>query len=131
MPIAELAQAFIHSGISAAPVVDAQGALIGVVSKTDLIRHQPAGAGAARGGPTAPAQAEPTTVRDIMTGLVLSLEADADIGRAAALMVHEGVHRLVVTEGNGTAVGIVSALDILRWLAAREGYAVPPSPGKS
>ena len=67
----------------------------------------------------------PATVRDIMTHIVFSLSQDAPISRAAALMSYEGIHRIVITSPQGAAVGIVSSLDILRWLARRDGYVVP------
>jgi CBS domain-containing protein len=129
MPLATLSELFLHSGISAAPVVDASGKAIGVISKTDILRHvewSPAEAGRAAGEPR---PVEGSTVADAMTELVLCLEADAAISRAAALMADEGVHRLVVTAPDGQAIGVVSSLDILRWLAAEDGYA--PSPRAS
>jgi CBS domain-containing protein len=99
---------FVGEGISGAPVVDASGRPIGVVSKTDLVRS----AGA-------------RTVADIMTPVTLTLPETASVYRAAALMAYESVHRVVVTDDAGQVVGVLSALDVLRWLARDEGYVVP------
>lgn len=139
--LSALAALLLEHGISAAPVVDQSGAAIGIVSKTDLLRHccsdEP--------GPAAEAHEMATpgglaleigpgldrermlhgTVREIMTHLVYTLGAEASISRAAALMAYEGVHRIVVAAPDGKALGVVSALDILRFIAREDGYVVP------
>lgn len=135
--VAELTRIFLEESISAVPVVDASGKAIGLASKTDVLQryhdHDDAEpsitvVGDGEDDPSvvvelgSPASA---TVRDIMTHIVFSLGQEAPIGRAAALMSYEGVHRLVVVSADGRAVGIVSSLDILRWLARCDGYIVP------
>lgn len=99
-------------GVSGLPVVDNWGRAIGVISKTDLVEHgigeQPSG----------------RQVVDVMTPLVFSLMQDASIGQAAALMAYEGVHRVIVVDRSGYVVGLVSSLDIARWLGRRAGHPV-------
>jgi len=99
-------------GVSGLPVVDNWGRAVGVVSKTDLVENaigdEPSG----------------RQVADIMTPLVFSLTPDSSIGQAAALMAYEGVHRVVVVDGSGYVVGLVSSLDIARWLGRRAGHPV-------
>lgn len=86
------------------------------------------------------------TVRDIMTPLVFALPEDAPVSRAAALMAYEGVHRIpVLAKGSmaprGTAVrrdagdvrgaeivGILSSMDVLRWVAEQGGFIVGRAP---
>lgn len=51
----------------------------------------------------------------------LALAESASIALAAALMNYEGVHQLPVTRGR-RLIGMVDALDLLKWLAARSGY---------
>jgi CBS domain-containing protein len=106
--IEDLASLLTERKISGVPVVDAAGEPVGVVSKSDLVRN-----GHRRG-----------TVADIMTGVTLGLPEWSTIAQAAALMAYEGVHRLPVTGSDGTVVGIVSAMDILRWTAQQAGYVV-------
>jgi CBS domain-containing protein len=60
--------------------------------------------------------------RDLMTPLVLSVRQGTPIARAAALMAAEGVHRLPVVNENNRIVGLVSSIDVLRWV----GRAVSP-----
>lgn len=105
--------------ISAAPVVDATGRMIGILSKTDLLRCDSAAA------PATATVTGPLQVQDVMTREVLSIDRDTDVTRAAALMSYEGVHRLVVISAAGHPIGIVSAIDILRCIARRHGYVVP------
>jgi CBS domain-containing protein len=99
-------------GVSGLPVVDNWGRAVGVISKTDLVEN------AIGDGPSG------RQVADIMTPLVFSLTPDDSIGQAAALMAYEGVHRVVVVDKSGYVVGLVSSLDIARWLGRRAGHPV-------
>jgi len=140
--IAELTELFVRAGISAAPVIDAAGKAIGIVSKTDVLAlyatedaarpGQPTEGDALEGGlalalgeTPASARLSTTKVREVMTRLVFALGAEASLSRAAALMAYEGVHRIVVAAADGSALGIVSSLDILRWMGQRDGYVLP------
>jgi len=138
--IEALTDLFLERGISGAPVVDSAGRTLGIVSKTDVLRDyadrgETAELGAAEvksGGIRAQLDrgmhvldTRDATVRDVMTPLAFTLPADASIARASALMALEGVHRVPVVAETGRVVGILSALDVLRWLALAEGYAVP------
>jgi len=68
-----------------------------------------------------PAHATSATVGTIMMPFVLALFENAPINEAAALMAMENVHSIVIVDQAQRAVGTVSALDILRWWAKREG----------
>ncbi len=94
----------LEHGVSGAPVVDDWGRVLGVASKTDLVEHEVT---SERGN---------KTVGDIMMPMAFTLPAEASIGQAAALMAYEGVHRVVVVDAKGCVVGLVSTLDIARWL---------------
>jgi CBS domain-containing protein len=135
-----LTNLFLEHGISSAPVVDAAGSAIGIVSKTDLVHllvgahEQPshtARTPVIQGididvGPAFDVERlSGLRVRDVMTHLAYSLGADASISRAAALMAYEGVHRIVVADAAGKPLGVVSSLDILRWIARQDGYVIP------
>jgi CBS domain-containing protein len=62
------------------------------------------------------------TASDVMTPLALALTERASIARAAALMAFEGVHHVVLVGATGAVVGVLSSLDIARWLGAQSGY---------
>ena len=104
--------------LRAVPVVDAEGRPIGVVSRSDLLRRS-------RDGADRP----PEKVVDVMMSLAFSLPKTASLSRAAAVMAYECVHRIPVVALDGTVVGIISSLDIVRWLARHDGYLVPGSCG--
>jgi CBS domain-containing protein len=97
---------FLDRGISAAPVVEADGFPIGLVSKTDLVRD------GWENGTTEPG----FRVRDVMTPLVYTLRDNQSLASAAALMSIERVHHLPVVDDAGRVVGMLSALDFVRWL---------------
>ena len=90
--------------MSGLPVVNNWGRAIGVVSKTDLVENEITSARDRR------------RVADIMMPLVFALPPDASIAQAAALMAYEGVHRVIVVDRGGYVVGVVSSLDIARWV---------------
>lgn len=130
----------LDQGISGVPVVDALGRPVGVVSKTDLVRehHENGADGFLLDELERPARAKlgsgvhvvPSsdgTVEDIMTPLPMSLPESASIATAAALMSHEGVHRLPVVSDENRVVGILSAFDLLGWLAAHRRQAARPA----
>jgi CBS domain-containing protein len=104
-----LADCMLSRGLSGVPVVDGDGKPVGVVSKTDLLRHG----------------TDDGRVSEIMTSMSFTLHEDQSISKAAALMAYEGVHRLPVIDEAGKVVGILSSLDILHWLACKTGNAVP------
>jgi CBS domain-containing protein len=105
-----LATCLLEGGYSGAPVVDDEGVPVGVVSKTDLLRH-----GVTREG----------RVKDIMTPMSFTLHEEQSLSKASALMAYEGIHRLPVVDAAGKVVGLLSSLDILHWLACKTGNAVP------
>lgn len=107
--LSALSRCLLDRGISGVPVIDADGNPIGVVSKTDLLRH-----GNREG-----------RVSDIMTPMSFTLNEDQSISQASALMAYEGVHRLPVVDAAGKVVGLLSSLDILHWLACKTGNTVP------
>jgi len=142
MSVEELTSILLERGISGAPVVDEKGRPLGIVSKTDLLRdHHNRGDSVEvskvelhRGGVEAPldpglhVEPEPgPTVRSVMTPLAFALPENASVARASALMAVEVVHRVVVVDESGKVSGILSSLDVLRWLARSEGYVLPRS----
>lgn len=107
----DLIDLLIERDISGVPVVDGAGWPIGVASKSDLLRGFPSGA----------------TVADVMAPMAFTLCESATLAQAAALMAFEGVHRIVVVSDEGRVVGVVSSLDIARWVAESAGYIEPGS----
>jgi CBS domain-containing protein len=88
-------------GQPSAPVVDGEGRPVGFVGEAELLR--------ARSG---------ARVRDAMLRVALSVPESAPVARAAALMTSHGVDRVAVVSGDGVVVGVLSALDVMGWVAA-------------
>lgn len=108
---AEAFALFLDRGITGAPVVDEAGRPLGMLARSDLLR-------------AAIERPQPSTVADIMLPLAYTLAENDALSRGAALMAAEGVHHLPVIGDYGRVVGLVSTLDITRWLARQSGYDV-------
>ena len=87
--------------IGALPVCAADGKLCGMITDRDLVIRCMA-------ADRAPGK---TTVREVMTGGVTSVQPDMDIGAAAHLMGRCQIRRLPVTE-NGRLCGMISLGDL-------------------
>jgi CBS domain-containing protein len=110
--------------VSAFPVLDAEGRVIGVVSEADLLSKEALvaamGVQAARLGHIAGspfhdefAKAAAVTAADLMTKPPIVVTPDEPVTSAARLMYHARVKRLPVVGEKGQLVGIVSRSDVL------------------
>jgi CBS domain-containing protein len=117
-----LAEAELHG----APVVDADGRCVGVLSTSDFLRvraqpHQiPADARDsyfAAWQMIDPRELPADSVAKHMTHPVHFVGPEASIGVLARMMVERHVHRLIVAEEADRPIGIVSASDLLEALA--------------
>jgi CBS domain-containing protein len=104
-------------GVDGAPVVDEDGALLGVVSGSDLTCHEeePPRLASLRGR-TARSHARKSrgrTARDLMSSPARTTGPSASVCEALAEMGRGGVGRLVVVQ-DGRMVGILTRSDVLR-----------------
>ena len=100
------------SHVSALPVVDATGHMVGVISSTDILTSE----AEARDAIEREALFEQMMVRDIMTPRPLTVSPEADVREAAQQMLYADIHRLFVVEGE-RVVGVISTTDIMRAVA--------------
>jgi len=98
--------------VSALPVVDETGHMIGVISSTDILTSE----AEARDAVEREALFEQMMVRDIMTPRPFTVSSDADVREAAQQMLYAEVDRLFVTSGH-QLVGVISTTDIVRAVA--------------
>ncbi|HVP66465.1 MAG TPA: CBS domain-containing protein [Anaeromyxobacteraceae bacterium] len=130
-----VAELFFDEVISGAPVVDADGRPIGVVSTADLLGKRfvegteavPARDARRSGGagpePGMHAELQPVaSVADAMTHGTVTVHESASIAKAAALMAVRGIHRLPVVADDGRVVGIVTSSDVARFVAQIGGF---------
>jgi CBS domain-containing protein len=116
-PIKVVAETLVSRNISAVPVVDREGKMVGIVSEADLVPLETVPDPRLHALPLPlPRQAMPWTARQVMTSEVVCLPEDADAASAAKLMLERGVKRIpIVSEGR--VVGIVGRHDLLKVLA--------------
>lgn len=127
----EAADLLLGARISAMPVVDQDGKVVGIVSEADLMKRAEIG--------TVPhkswllrllsddvrkaaeyVQSHSRRVSDVMTRKVITVDEGATLGEVAALMLKHGVKRLPVVDDGGSVIGIVSRADLLQALMSRE-----------
>jgi CBS domain-containing protein len=122
----------VERGLRCLPVIDSDERLIGIISKSDLLRDDvdgdepPTRVRIDRGFHVEPLPAR--TVAEVMTASVHALPENAPVGFAISLMAFESLHEVPIVSEDGRVVGVATALDLLRWLAARMGY-VLAAPG--
>lgn len=116
MAVPVAAALLLEYGVTAAPVLDSAGGLVGIVSVLDLIKRELEPDPRAHevtsvfdGSPL------PRLVQDVMTTDVIAVPASADICDVVAVMVDERVTSVPVTSGR-TVVGMISRRDVLRML---------------
>ncbi|WPB84322.1 CBS domain-containing protein [Sediminicoccus rosea] len=129
-PVAAIAELLAARGISAVPVVDAEGVPLGVVTEGDLIRRladRPPGPLSwflQHFGDSTPlierfAKAHGKTAQDVMTKELLTVSETESVERVAQLMEQHHIRRVLVVKGNHL-VGIISRADLLRALLRGE-----------
>lgn len=99
-----------EQAVSGLPVVEPDGRLVGVLSRTDLMRlvhDDPTGAWHGR------------AVRTAMTAPAITITPDDTLPDAAGRMEEHHVHRLVVVdlEDNARPIGVISTTDLVRWIS--------------
>ena len=120
-PFKEIVVRLANHRVSAVPVVDDDGLVLGVVSEADLLLKEEFP------DPDADIplfwtkrrrlerdRAAATTARDLMSVAVVSIAPDATVAEAARRMHTAGVKRLPVLDEGGRLVGILSRADLLK-----------------
>ena len=106
--------------ITAMPVLDEDGHLVGVVSEADVLRDALMPDRRTHEIPVAiEGRTKVLTVEDVMTHLPMSVTADADLSVAASVLVDTAIKSLPVVDGD-RVVGMVSRRDVIAVLAKRD-----------
>ena len=132
LSLRSLESLLISQDLSRVPVIDESGALMGVVSKTDLVAHHLDQGDAVDDPPIRrPERQSPRatvpqsfhsqvelvdTVAEVMCQTVLTISPDTTVARAAEVMAVHRVHGLPVVAAK-RVVGWLSTLDILSWVS--------------
>lgn len=104
-PLKEVTKLFGDKRITGAPVVNADGKLVGVLSETDIIRKT-----------TSMGAWSPTNAGQIMTKPAVTVAPDETLQKVCELMHDRRIHRVVVADDSGIK-GIITTMDILRAIA--------------
>jgi CBS-domain-containing membrane protein len=119
-PFKEVVRLMQEHNVSALPVLDAEGVLLGIVSEGDLILKEDPGLDGAgrlfesRHRAVDRAKAAGRLAHELMTAPVISVGPEKTLGEAARRMHRGQVKRLPVLDADGHLVGIVSRADLLR-----------------
>ncbi|WP_330342440.1 CBS domain-containing protein [Streptomyces sp. NBC_00557] len=105
--------------VSALPVIEGEGRVVGVVSEADLLpkeelRDDPDAGYLQLRQPVDVAKAGALTAGDLMSSPAVTVRAGATLAEAARIMAHEGVKRLPVVDDAGLLAGVVSRADLLK-----------------
>lgn len=116
-PFKQIEQLMAEHRVSALPVVDSEGVVVGVVSEADLLLKAEAEGGESAGWGPGPRRrdlkAHAQSAAGLMSSPALSIAPGALLAAAARLMRKGTVKRLPVVE-DGRLVGIVSRADVLK-----------------
>ena len=135
--VSDVAALLLDRRISAVPVVDQNGRIVGIVSEGDLLRRAETGTERHRSkwlelllDPSTKAaefvKAHGAYARDVMTRDVVTAGPDADLAEIATLLESRHIKRVPVVENDGEVVGIVSRANLLHALVAyRSGSPLP------
>jgi CBS domain-containing protein len=106
LSVSVLKDLLVKNHIGCIPIVDDRGRPKGIVTKLDLVEH-----------------VEPAlTAAEVMMPLAITLNTHATIAHAVAMMALEDFHHLMVVGNDHALVGVVSTMDIVRWLAKNDGF---------
>ena len=98
----------LEDGQGGLPVVDAAGRPVGMLGQSDVLEAWVSGA--------SPQAAGAQPVQQCMVPYVLAVDSQANLALATSLMAYEGVQRVLVLGADKQLVGMITTLDVLRWL---------------
>ncbi|CAB3289252.1 Putative signal transduction protein with CBS domains [Methanocaldococcus lauensis] len=102
-PVLDAVCEMLESGQRAAPIVNDEGKLVGIITDYDIMAR------AARSKIM-----KDTKITKIMTRNVITINENDSIGKARALMRDNNIGRLVVVDDEGNPVGMVTEVDIIK-----------------
>ena len=108
LPLSDFEELLTTAEVSGAPVMDANGKLVGIASKTDIVR----GLSEQMSVALREMNDAGLTVADVMTEAVISVPPDEPARSVARMMVDGKLHRVLVVDGT-EIVGIITSLDLL------------------
>lgn len=106
----------IKNRVGCIPVVDQRRRPIGMITKFDLVEQIEAFMRSVSDGCPLPPDLAARTADELMLPLALTLDENATVAHAAAMMSCEDLHHVLVVGDTGELVGVVSSKDVVNWL---------------
>lgn len=131
MSLRHAAHLLSQAQVTGAPVVDAEGRCIGVLSATDFLHWAKRGTDGPKKQPVDvqafsawqvidPESLPPDRVSDYMTSNPVLVSPLTPIGVLAQMMLDAHIHRLIVVDAEQKPIGIVSTMDVLAAVAGAQ-----------
>jgi CBS domain-containing protein len=124
LELGKIAALMVDYHVGCVPIVDERRRPLGVITKFDLVEHLATASRARGDGTPLPIDLVPCMADDVMMPIALALDERATVAHAAAMMTSEDTHHVLVVRA-GELVGVVSAKDIVTWLAVNDGLTPP------
>lgn len=109
LAVDKLLEVMIGQRLGCMPIVDDRGCPVGMVTKLDVVEQL-----------ALPSTRVNPVVADVMLPLAITLEEHATVAHAASMMAAEDLHHVMITSER-RLIGVVSTMDITRWLASNDG----------
>jgi CBS domain-containing protein len=117
LEIGKVVSLLIEHRVGCIPVVDERRRALGVITKFDVVEQLSL---SLRAPDLLPTDLVARTAEDLMIPIALMLDERATVAHAVAMMTAENTHHVLVVR-DGELVGVVSAKDIVTWIAANDG----------
>lgn len=122
-PLAEVAEAMGHRGVSGVPVLDDAGKVVGVISEKDFLTRmgvaEPqnfmtlvAACLKTKGCVALPVKQQ--KAEDIMSAPAVTVKEEATVKEIAEILTARNINRVVVTDSAGRLLGLVSRGDLVK-----------------
>lgn len=111
-PVHQAAALLVSNGFTAAPVMTAEGRVVGIATEADLLRGRIMPKGTVEQRPE-------STVAMVMTEAPLAFRPEDDLADVVSVMLDRNIRTVPIID-DGRLVGVVSRRDVLRCVARRE-----------
>jgi CBS domain-containing protein len=108
--------------VSALPVVDGEGRVVGILSEADVLRLHLSSDPRSHVRPVVddPPEPWPATVGEVMSPEPVVAHEGSDVAEVAHVLADTGWKSLPVVDGNHLLIGMVSRSDVIRELSTRD-----------